>query len=568
MKRKLLLLIATLSSIFYLGGCTKSSAQTDNPSATLGISEFNVYSGTAKIAGTIDETNKEIKLGLPDGSDVTSLKVEAKFTSGATMYPESGYSYNFVKPIVFTVTKGDKSVSYKVMAGTSPSIKSATLPAYYRDAVIGSDNISFEVTYGTNLSSIRIDYTLPTGCTGSPASGSNFDLTKSQSIVVSNSLGVSTNYAINVKTLAQETAVRAVWVPDPTHTDVLLTYKKTQEFVNLLDELNLNTIFLGTWAREKTLFKSQVLKDNTNYATVEDGCLLGSMTYDGPSGDAIKELITLAHAKGIKVIFWFEYGFMRDGGANPSSSHPILSVHPDWDGIGNDGKPSNYNGTDYYLNSYDPDVQEFIIKLIEESITKYPEVDGIQGDDRLPAAPRNSGYNPKTREAYYTAKGVYPPTSYDDQAWVRWRLDNLNAFGKKLYDRVKAKKSSAIVCFSPNPYPWCEDHLMQDWPSWIKSGIVQLLSVQDYREDVESYQYVLSTAKNYITPNTNKSILNPGIYLRNTATWESVFVGQMKADREEGTNGEAFFYNEGLKLDVNKKVIKAFYTGKALFPNL
>lgn len=338
-------------------------------------------------------------------------------------------------------------------------------------------------------------------------------------------------------------------------------------FISLLDELNLNTIYLATWVREQTLFKSDVLLENTNYDTTDDGYLLGEASYSGPSGDPVKDLISLAHENDIKVFFWFEYGFMRSGDdATQPESHPILSVHPDWDGVNSEGKAANYNGTDYYLNSYDPEVQQFMLDLIAESIRLYPEVDGIQGDDRMPAAPRNSGYNESTKALYKSETGKDVPSNYSDSDWVEWRLSKLNDFGRRLYEMVKDMDNTLLVSFSPNPYPWCEQNLMQDWPEWIRNGNVDILSVQCYRETESAYRSTLEETAGYVDANTDENILNPGIYLRTGESWGSVFAGQMLINREFGTNGEAFFYNEGLKQEVNQNVIRAFYPGKAIFP--
>ena len=40
-------------------------------------------------------------------------------------------------------------------------------------------------------------------------------------------------------------AIRGVWVPAPRYTDVLHTYENVEQFVNTLDLLNFNAIFLS-----------------------------------------------------------------------------------------------------------------------------------------------------------------------------------------------------------------------------------------------------------------------------------------------------------------------------------
>lgn len=533
----------------------------------LSITKFTVKAENEDFLGDIDQVNKTIKVLVPSDFDIKKVLIEVEYTEGAMLKPESGYAYNFTQPIDFTLTKsGFETVVYKASVGTSPDIISFDVPDYYRTGVISDSIINLSFNYGTDLSNIKPEIKVASGCQIEPASGTAVDMSNDVVYKVTNNSGDVREYIVKATVLPQEKQIRGVWVPDPTHTNVLLQYDNVKEFVDLLDELNINAIYLATWVREQTLFKSEVLKNNTNYATVEDGWLLKGSNYSSSTNDPIKDLITLAHEKDIKVFFWFEYGFMRSEGENPSENHPLLSVHPEWDGINSFGKPANYNGTDYYLNSYDPEVQNFIIDLIKESIQLYPDIDGVQGDDRLPASPRNSGYNESVKNRYKSETGKDAPDNYNDPSWVRWRLDCLNEFGKRLYDEVKAIDNTLLVSFSPNPYPWCENNLMQDWPNWIKGGYIDFLSVQCYRETTDSYRATVEEAKKYVDLNTDKNILNPGIYLRSGNDWEELFASQMLINRELGTNGEAFFFNEGLKRDVNKKVIKSFYTGKAIFP--
>lgn len=572
--RNIFLFFNIILSLFFFS-CTKDNIVDDNNNddgngsnvETLAIKKFLAKNGETIVEGIIDDEKKSIKILVPSDFDIKRVTVEVQYTEGAKLSPESGYAYNFSQPIDFTLSKdGFESVKYKVTVSTSPDILSFEVEAYNLVANIENNKIKLEFPFGVDLSNVKPIIKIPQGCTVEPASEVTVDMTTSIKYKVTNSSGDVKEYEVEVVSLSQEKQIRGVWVPDPSHTTVLHNYKNLTEFVDLLDELNFNAIYIATWVREQTLFKSQVLKDNSNYASVEDGWLLRGTNYTSSTNDPIKDLITLAHQKNIKVFFWFEYGFMRSGGANPSKNHPILSKHPDWDGINSNGTASNYNNTDYYLNSYDSEVQDFIISLFKESLKLYPEVDGVQGDDRLPAAPRNSGYNQKTKDLYKSETGKDVPDNYNDAAWVRWRLDKLNAFGKRLYDEVKAVNSNYLVSFSPNPYPWCEQNLMQDWPNWIKDGFVDFLSVQCYRDNKDSYRYTVNEVKKYVEQNTDKNILNPGIYLRTGNNWEELFKSQMMINRELGTNGEAFFYNEGLKNEVTQKVIKSFYTGKAIFP--
>lgn len=564
-KRYLSLILLPLCLLL---SCTEKQGPGETPEKeTLEITRFTVRSAAGDIPGVISQEERTVMVSTPADFDIKKVTVDVEYTEGAVLKPESGYTYNFSKPVVFTLTKDGKAVSYTVTVGAEPEILSFEVPDYHIAGILENDAVTLSVPYGADITAVSPLVSVSAGCTLSPASGEVVDLTKTEKYTVTSPIGISKEYSINVTRLPQERQVRGVWVPDPLHTDVLLSYGKLKEFVDLLDELNFNAVYLGAWARELTVYRSKVLMENTNYASVEDGWMLKGVSYNGLTDDPVKDLITMAHEKGIKVFFWFEYGFMRSGGANPDiASHPILSVHPEWDGIGSDGKPSNYNNTDFYLNSYDPEVQDFIMDLIKEAIALYPDVDGVQGDDRLPAAPRNSGYNENIKALYKAETGKDVPSNCQDASWVAWRLSRLNAFGKRLYDEIKTIDPSLLVSFSPNPYPWCEQNLMQDWPSWIKGGYVDILSVQCYRDTEQAYKATLNEVMRYVTANTDKSLCNPGIYLRSGNEWGELFTKQMKYNREVGTNGESFFFNNGLKLEINKSVLKSFYTGKAVFP--
>lgn len=348
--------------------------------------------------------------------------------------------------------------------------------------------------------------------------------------------------------------VRAVWIPDPSHTKALTSYENLLKTVNGIEELKLNTIFVCAWAKGKTIYPSPLLKSRSTWPSINDGYFFKDFitTYNhpkkSPTSDPLRDLINESHKRKIKVILWFEYGFMASHGQTPDND-PLFSANPHWMSKGNDARQSNYNKTDYYFNAYHPDLQEFMLQLFEEALTLYPGIDGIQGDDRLPAMPRNSGYDEFTVSKYKSEhNGAEPPTDFNNAEWVRWRLNILNEFGKKMYNRIKSRKASAMVCFSPNPYPWCLDNLMQDWPQWIDNGIVDLLSVQCYRNTIEAYTSTVETAQKYVSEKTKKNILNPGIILKNGSKimQKELLIKQLEANKKLKTNGEAFFYNEGL----------------------
>jgi uncharacterized lipoprotein YddW (UPF0748 family) len=379
-------------------------------------------------------------------------------------------------------------------------------------------------------------------------------------------------------TIHASNRIQGVWVPDPQYTNVMKSYQNVKNFIAMLDSLNFNSVYIVSYALNKTLYPSKVLLKNSNYDHIDSTCMLTPFmkTYNipikSPTGDPVQDLIDEAHKRNIKVFFWFEFGFMADIKPATPANNPILAKNPDWVGIGNDGKPASYNNHDYYFNSFDPKVQKYLLDLILESIKKYPEVDGIQGDDRLPASCINSGYDNVTVALYKSAhQGKNPPTNFSDSAWVRWRLDILNQFGKTLYNKVKATNKKVLVSFAPNPYPWCKENLMQDWPKWVSSGICDLLAVQCYRYNAIDYRNTVMAAQSYIRPKTGKKqLFVPGILLMVSGKISDAqkIKEQLLINRELKTDGEIFFYNEGLYKPEIRQVIKELYTEKVIFPTI
>lgn len=369
-------------------------------------------------------------------------------------------------------------------------------------------------------------------------------------------------------------AIRGVWVPAPRFTKVLHSYQNVQQFVNLLDSLNFNAIFLVSYAETQTIYKSKVIQEYTG-KIIENNSLLNpylkeyNKPFKSPTNDPIADLIYLAHQHNIKVFFWYEYGFMGD--TKPiTKDNLLLAKNPDWLGIANNGKPASYHEKDFYFNAYDPKVQDYIIKLIEEGIKLYPNLDGIQGDDRMPAMPKNSGYDEITVSKYKSEhQGNLPPQDFNNEEWVNWRINILNQFGKRLYNSAHAVKKDIIVSFAPNPYPWSKENLMQDWPTWLANGTCDLLAVQCYRYNADAYKNTVTEALSYVKANNASQLFAPGIILmegNRIKMTADLLKKQININRDLGISSEIYFYNEALNDMEIQRVFKELYPTKAVFP--
>ena len=327
-------------------------------------------------------------------------------------------------------------------------------------------------------------------------------------------------------------AIRGVWITTTAST-ALDSRNNIKTTVENCKRAGINHIFMVVYNNARTMYPSQVMQQ-----------LIGVPILERFSGrDPLQEMIEEAHAAGLKVHAWFEYGFASSFSANGG---PIVAAKPHWAARDAGGGLTIKNGFDW-LNAFHPEVQQFMIDLFKEVVVKY-NIDGVQGDDRLPALPSSAGYDSYTLSQYRAEhNGADPPGNITDPAWVQWRARRLNAFCKRLRNEVKALKPSIIYTMSPSPYPWGLNEYLQDWPTWVDSSWIDAVIPQCYRYDINSYNATLAQQKSF---HRNPNVpLYPGVLIRSgTYTATDGFLSQMvQSNRNNGFKGEVYFFYEGVR---------------------
>ncbi len=583
--RNLLLILSLMLASLFMASCDKDNGTDPDPNDndttqvdTLKINRFYFHELDPVVEASIDHEKLEITASVPRTANIRNMAVTVEFTEGATLSPPSGFAYDFLNPLEFTLKKDGETLKYTALIDYSAvddnELLSVSFPDLFRQGEIDGQNVELTVPYGTDLTGVLMELEVSDFATVQPESGSVVDISNPFEITVTAENGDENVYTLYANVQEQETGVRAFWIPDPSHSPFLSSYEDIQEGVALAKELNFNVLYAVAWAKTRTLYPSQVLADNSSYNDAREGMF--TPNYGGGSGDPLADLIEVAHAEGLKVVLWYEYGFMARWGTAPTPENDkLLAVNPHWAGWGinpqgTDTIPSNYNNSDFYYNAYHPEMQQFLLDLVMEAVDNY-DIDGVQGDDRMPAMPRNSGYDYHTVARYQAEHdGNSPPISPSNPDWVRWRVDILNQFGQDLFDAVKAAKPDVLVTNSPNPYPWAFNNLMQEWPAWLDAGSVEILSVQCYRYNLPAYQGTINEVLSYFTSHGDGNLqrLSPGLILYGSAglTDPQLIFDQMMYNRSVGITGESFFYDVPLHDERIKRVIKAMYPGPAIFP--
>jgi uncharacterized lipoprotein YddW (UPF0748 family) len=348
--------------------------------------------------------------------------------------------------------------------------------------------------------------------------------------------------------LARE--VRGVWIPAPIHTTLWSSKASIAQQMDYLASRGFNVVFPVVWVGGYTLYPSEVMRERFGVAMHPD---IGQARRH-----MLAELIVEARRIGMEVIPWFEYGFATHYG--DSGGH-ILQRKPEWAARDRHGNFAIQHrdastGTGFtWMNGINPEVHDFMLDLIRELLETY-DVDGVQGDDRLPAMPAIAGYDDYTVELYEQEHGGQPPPQNPyDAAFMQWKADKLSNFGGRLYDMVKEIDPHLTVSLSPSIYPFSFNQYLQDWPEWLDRDQVDLIHPQAYRWTIDGYKNLIREMVGSVPGSTaghvrpeHRHKLSPGIValVGSQVNPPSYLVEAVRFNREYGIAGEVFFFNEGL----------------------
>jgi uncharacterized lipoprotein YddW (UPF0748 family) len=329
--------------------------------------------------------------------------------------------------------------------------------------------------------------------------------------------------------------IQGVWIANHPHSQVLASTENIQQAIQYLREKDFNTIFPVIWNRGYTLYPSEVMQ-SYDFPIIDP-------FYGEQNRDPITEIIREAHQNQIQVIPWFEYGFAA---SHLISGGHLLKQKPHWQAINEKGETLIHGGLTW-MNSFHPEVQSFMLQLVLEVVKKY-DVNGIQGCDRFPAAPIQSGYDQYTINKYQVEFQQAPPKNYQETKWVRWRANLLTNFLNNLYQQIKAIKPQILVSLAPAVYPFCLQNLLQDSPTWIRKNLLDLIHPQIYRSDFLRYSHEINQIKKYFV-RQDLAKFAPGIALKANNQYISDRDLQkcLHLNQKTGFCGQVIFHYEELK---------------------
>ncbi|MFH0794118.1 MAG: family 10 glycosylhydrolase [bacterium] len=194
-----------------------------------------------------------------------------------------------------------------------------------------------------------------------------------------------------------------------------------------------------------------------------------------PLGIVIRE----AHARGIKVYPWAEYGFFTHYNYTDDQSDVgyILQGHPDWITRNREGRVALHNPkqnfSHYSLNPAHPEARAFLSQVLLEVMFKYPDADGLHLD-RIRYQAAEFSYDDFSRTAFKKEFGIDPldiatTDSASQKQWADWRTRQVDQFMELIARDYRARFPDKPMTAAVIP-PYLQDEKFQRWEHWAAEG--------------------------------------------------------------------------------------------------
>jgi uncharacterized lipoprotein YddW (UPF0748 family) len=430
-----------------------------------GTNKFVIYTPSY---GSHTGTNEFGTEAIIEGDTVVALSgADSSIPENGIVISGHGIAKNWISQ---NVTVGSK-VYVDTVKNTITVYTTSESYTYEANAKI-EEALSMMNYYKNNLP--NYNYNLPNGYV---QTAKNYLMIAENEKQNSSVLKQYTQEAIDVANMAIKTSLpyikselKGTWVR-PTETS-------REQIVSTIEKMKssgFDSIFLETYFHGKTIFPSKTM--NKYGFTVQNEIFEGF--------DPLEVWIQEAHKRNMKVHIWFQSFYVgnKAPSLDPSS---ILSVRPDWgnktqryaDAAGATKSTSEHNG--YFIDPANPEVQDFLLELLDEIITTY-KPDGINLDYiRYPNAtagsiPNSWGYTEYARNDFKEEYGVDPVNlTSADVLWYDWnqyRRNNITNFVKKVGALGKEKK----VYISAVIFPDLASALatkQQDWRNWSMNNYI------------------------------------------------------------------------------------------------
>lgn len=154
-----------------------------------------------------------------------------------------------------------------------------------------------------------------------------------------------------------------------------------------------------------------------------------------------------------------------------------------------------------FLEPGDLKVQEYMLSIIDEIITRYPRLSGLHFDYMrypypVPFLPRSSfnkfgltyGYGKENIKRFKEKTGLDPLSMEENNEnsliWDDWKRGQITNLVDNLAKRIKSKSSGMLVSCAVIPSSdTAFSTAFQDWPGWLENGVVDYVVLMNYTKN-------------------------------------------------------------------------------------
>jgi uncharacterized lipoprotein YddW (UPF0748 family) len=318
----------------------------------------------------------------------------------------------------------------------------------------------------------------------------------------------------SIQTHAEEAPRRALFISVIEKNPVLESRANIEKVVDFAAKAGIKVLFVQIYRANQAWFPSKMAVDGAPY----ERCL------KSVGEDAFALLIKEAQAKGIEVHAWLNLLSLAKNDKAPIFKKYGTSI------LTRNSLPKknlqDYKiDEQYFLEPGDPRVRQELGIMVEEIAKNYPDLDGIQFDyirypDKKPAYGYTTANLTRFRKA--TGKAV---ADEKDPVWREWKRDQVTLLVRHLAKRIHAIQPKIhITTTGCMPYIRAYDEAFQDWPLWVKDGLVEYVTVMSYPDTADEFQKNITDAKERV-PDLKKVYFALGAYkfLNDPVSFERVF---------------------------------------------
>ena len=384
-------------------------------------------------------------------------------------------------------------------------------------------------------------------------------------IVIILSLLVSAILVSAPKTVLAETFPKFLWVECEGTNRTLDSFAKVDALLADAKAWGIDTLFVQVYRGDRAWFDSRLCDASpfTAFSKRE-------------GKDMLQYLLDQSHHRGIQVHAWvnsFRLGkdpnsplirklgkriITRDNKGRSMLDYPNLQLP------GQDNKYYEADGTGYWLEPGDPDVQAYLLNVFGELMSKYPSLDGIQLDFvRLPYVlpfspgarfPKGISYGYGDRSVVrFRAAMKWDPLRWDGStdsalAWDDWRRNQITEFVRKAHKLQKkllprGRLSAAALCWGDRAYLTA----FQDWRGWLLDGDVDFVAIMNYSMETKLFTQINRAAFAFARVHPVWVGLGPYLLDKRENVFKSQIADTMEQLQENKNGAVGFFSYDSLK---------------------